>query len=199
MSQVGGMTFEGLPVSAAWQHLHVRTGFEVAHFRVVDGSVTADGCTTASEDGRHWVVGYRIALDAGGRTRRAHVTGRSGPLERSTVLDQDAAGRWEVDGRPVPALDGCLDVDLESSAFTNALPVARLRLAVGETAQAPAAYVRAADLGVERLEQVYVRLPDEHGLVRFDYRAPAFDVRCTIAYDGTGLVADYPGLARRVA
>ncbi len=32
----------------------------------------------------------------------------------------------EVDGEPAPHLDGVLDVDLESSALTNAFPVHRL-------------------------------------------------------------------------
>jgi uncharacterized protein len=45
---------------------------------------------------------------------------------RSTVLEADGHGQWKVDGEAAPQLDGCLDVDLEASAFTNALPVHRL-------------------------------------------------------------------------
>ncbi len=54
--------------------------------------------------------------------------------------------RWRIDGRPSPHLDGCRDVDLESSALTNALPVHGLGLHVGQGAEAPAACVRALDL-----------------------------------------------------
>lgn len=46
-----------------------------------------------------------------------------------------------------------LDVDLESSALTNALPVHRMGLGIEPAADAPAAYVRALDLSVDRLEQ----------------------------------------------
>ncbi len=71
----------------------------------------------------------------------------------------------------------------------------RLALAVGAAAEAPAAYVRADGLAIERLEQRYERIADR----RYDYRAPAFDFRCELAYDRHGLVLEYPGIAVRVA
>ncbi len=39
-------------------------------------------------------------------------------------LRSDGAGRWSDDrGRPLPELDGCIDVDISVSPFTNTLPV----------------------------------------------------------------------------
>jgi hypothetical protein len=94
---------------------------------------------------------------------------------------------------PRARLDGCLDVDLESSALTNAFPVHRLGLDVGERADTPAAYVRALDLSVERLEQSYVRLDDDDGgRRRYHYAAPGFAFECELTYDDSGLVLDYP-------
>jgi hypothetical protein len=46
--------------------------------------------------------------------------------------------------------------------MTNTLPVHRLDLPAGAQVAAPAAYVRALDLTVERLEQTYSRIAD-HG------------------------------------
>jgi uncharacterized protein len=83
--------------------------------------------------------------------------------------------------------------------MTNALPVHRLDLSVGENATAPAAYVRVAKRAIERLEQTYLRLDDEGGLPTFDYQAPSFDFRCRIIYDHTGLVREYPGIGSRVS
>jgi hypothetical protein len=90
-----------------------------------------------------------------------------------------------------------LDVDLEASAMTNTFPVHRLELPVGERAGVPAAYVRAPSLAVERLEQTYTRVDDEDGVEQYDYEAPAFDFGCRLAYDHSGLVLQYPGIARR--
>ena len=140
---------------------------------------------------------YRVELDAGWRTRKADVVARTAAGPRETRLEADGAGRWRVDGVPVPALDGCLDVDLESSAMTNTLPVHRLDLAAGQQADVPAAYVRATDLTVGRLEQTYHRTADEGGRRRYDYAAPAFGFTSTLVYDEDGLVSVYPGIARR--
>ena len=88
-------------------------------------------------------------------------------------------------------------MDLESSALTNALPVRRMSLPPAKHAAAPAAYVRAVGLAVERLEQSYVRAPGEATRQRYDYTAPAFDFACRLVYDQSGLVLDYPGIAVR--
>ena len=191
------MSFASLPRQAAWQHRGARTGFEVVFFSRRDSGCLIHGCTTAIEDGTPWAVEYAIELDGGGATRSARVSGRSASGYRSIVLEADGAGRWLIDGVDAPHVDGCLDVDLESSAMTNALPVRRLGLAVAMRAGVPAAYVRATDLAVERLEQVYLRSADSPTGQSYDYSAPAFDFRSRLAYDESGLVIEYPGIAVR--
>jgi hypothetical protein len=109
------------------------------------------------------------------------------------AIEADGEGGWTVDGAPAPHVAGCLDVDLEASALTNAFPVARLRLAPGAQAQAPAAYVRVPDLRVERLEQRYERVAGRE----YDYDSPAFEFACRLVYGDDGLVLDYPGIAVR--
>ena len=52
--------------------------------------------------------------------------------------------------------------------MTNALPIDRLTIGVGQQAAAPAACVRALDLSVERLEQTYVRVDDADGQQHYD-------------------------------
>ena len=192
-----GMPFVALPAAAAWQHRDARSGFEVAFFQPLDDGYRIEGSTTAVEDGAAWIVEYEIVLDAAWTTRSARISGRSASGSRSAVLDADGEGSWRVNGAPAPHLDGCLDVDLESSAVTNALPVHRMRLGVGRRAGAPAAYVRALQLTVERLEQTYARLPDDGPRQRYDYAAPAFEFACQLAYDTSGLLLDYPGIAVR--
>ena len=78
--------------------------------------------------------------------------------------------------------------------MTNAFPVRRMRLEPGVRTAAPAAYVRALDLRVERLDQTYERLGER----RFEYDCRRFDFTCELAYDEAGLVTTYPEIARRV-
>ncbi|WP_314174443.1 putative glycolipid-binding domain-containing protein [Streptomyces winkii] len=192
------MDFRDPPKAAAWQHMKARSGFEVVYFRQADDGWRINGCTTAVEDGRTWIVDYELDLDSAWATRAAHISGRSAAGHRTASVITDGAGHWQVDGMVSPHLDGCRDVDLESSVMTNALPVRRLGLADGGPADAPAAYVRAADLAVERLDQTYELVRDKAGQQRYEYAAPALDFNCRLAYDSSGLVRDYPGIAIRV-
>lgn len=74
--------------------------------------------------------------------------------------------------------------------MTYALPVRRIGLPVAAPAAAPAAYVRAADLAVEWLEQTYVRTTDEAACQRYECAAPAFGFAARLVYDESGLVLD---------
>jgi uncharacterized protein len=172
-----GGAFDQLPPTAAWRHVDARDGFEVVFLQTGDGGYRFDGCTTAVEDGQAWVVRYEIVVDGAWRTRAAYVRGRLATGEREVRLEADGPGHWGVGDVAAHQPDGCLDVDLESSSCTNTLPVHRLGLALGEGADAPAAYVRALGLDVERLEQRYERIADDGTRQRFDDTAPAFDYR----------------------
>jgi hypothetical protein len=196
------MSFHPFPATACWQHREARAGFEVAYFQAQaarqaqEPGWRIDGTTTAIEDGQTWVVTYRIEADAAWATRRARITATTVTGSRETELAADGAGHWLIDGKPAPHLDGCLDVDLESSAMTNTLPVHRLDLAPGAQAGAPAAYIRAATLSADRLDQVY-RRPGEVDRLCFDYAAPAFGFTARLVYDDAGLIVSYPGIAAR--
>jgi uncharacterized protein len=191
------MPFRSPPATASWQHREARSGFEVAYFQATESGWVIDGTTAAVEDGQTWVVTYSIELDAAWLTRRARIRARTESGSRDTRLESDGAGLWLLNGSAAPDLDGCLDVDLESSAMTNTFPVHRLDLPAGAQAAAPAAYVRAADLTVDRLEQTYLRIADQGAHQRYTYSAPVFGFTACLVYDEDGLIIDYPGIARR--
>lgn len=182
--------FADLPAFAAWRFVGAVDGFEVVYAQ--PGLLR--GHTSAVEDGQAYAVRYVITIDDHWRTREVRVATDTVAGPRSTALLADGNGRWTVDGEPAPHLDGLIDVDLEAYACTNTLPLHRLPLAGGEVAAAPAAYVRALDLSVVRLDQTYQRL-DEH---RYDYTSEG-DFRAVLEYDESGLIVDYPGIAVRFA
>jgi hypothetical protein len=188
-----------LPPQAAWRHLGAREGFEVVFLQAEPDGYRFEGHSTAVEEGQPWGIRYILTVDRNWRTRTAHIFGRSMLGERELRLEGDGAGSWQIDGVPAPPdITGCLDIDLEASAFTNALPVHRLRLDVGQRVDAPAIYVRALDLSVERLDQTYARLDDDGVHTLYHYAGPRFNYEDQLVYDRSGLVLDYPGLAVRV-
>jgi uncharacterized protein len=157
-----------------------------------------DGHTAAVEDEELWVVHYAVSLDEGWTTRTARVFEWSRPGVREVFLEVDGSGRWHVDGGAGPELDGYLDVDLESSACTNTIPVHRFRLAVGQSAEAPAVYVRVRDLQAERLEQRHARVLDDGSHQRYDYRAPDCHFESVLSTTMQGWFSSTPGIASRV-
>jgi hypothetical protein len=185
------------PRAASCRHVGAREGFEALFPVRVVGGWRLEGWATALEDGVAWGLRYTIVLDDQGRTREARIESRHGAGVGAVDVEGDGVGAWLVDGAPAPHLDGCLDVDLEGSGFTNAFPVRRLALAEGARADAPAAWVRSPRLEVERLEQRYARLPDAGGLARYDYDSPGVGFTAVLVFDEHGLVVDYPGIAVR--
>jgi hypothetical protein len=189
------MSWAALPATAAWTHSGAQTGFEVAWFAAADGGAILTGCTVATDERGAWAVDYEVRVDGDWRTWAARVRGRSAGGVQTVELTTDGEGRWAVDGASAPHLDGCLDVDLESSAVTNTLPVHRLDLRPGERGASPAAWVRATDLAVERLDQDYLSVGNRD----FYYAAPSEDFTARLVYDDAGLVLEYPGIAVRSA
>jgi uncharacterized protein len=176
-ASVGGVELVPLPRCAAWRHMSARHGFEVMfNDRLRDGA-RMRGVTTAVEDEKAWSVGYTIRTSSTWRTLRLEATLRGRAGDRRVVLEQVDDGRWVVDRRPAPQLDGCADVDLESSASTNTLPVHRLALTEGVSHQVPAAFVRADDLSVHRLEQTYELITTTSEGLIVAYSAPSLRLR----------------------
>jgi len=137
---------------------------------------------------------YRIVCDAAWRTRRLEVAVIG--AERGLTLAGDGLGRWtDAAGAAMPGLNGALDVDLTLTPFTNTLPIRRLRLDAGRSADILVAYVRAPELTVEIERQRYTCL--ERGR-RYRFESADGEFTCELEVDERGLVVVYPDLFRRV-
>ena len=132
---------------------------------------------------------YSVACDDRWRTRRCTVTGSVG---RTPVQLAIAAleGRWTLDGRHQPAVEGCVDLDLAFTPATNTLPIRRLGLEVGQSADVRAAWLPWPPDGLQPLEQQYRRIRPE--VYRYQSDGGRF-VRDLVTHS-SGLVTSYPGL-----
>lgn len=192
------MRLSRLPVAASWMHEDARRGFEVVFFRAATAAGhRLVGQTTANEEAVLWSVGYDVRVDAEWRTRAVRANALTAAGVREVALTRDSDDRWTVDGDARPDLDGCVDIDFESSAVTNTFPIHRLEFVEGAVVEVPSAFVRADDLRVERLEQTYTLLAASAERLTFRYESPAFGVVCDLEYDAAGLIVEYPGIASR--
>lgn len=81
--------------------------------------------------------------------------------------------------------------------MTNTLPIHRLDVIEGVAVDVPAAFVRADDLRVERLDQRFTLIEAGPEQILCHHESSTFDFECELRYDGLGLVVDYPGIAIR--
>ena len=170
---------------AGLQHLVLRIGAT---------SIVAEAAILATEDEQRIAAQLRIECDGGWRARRveASVLGR----ERRLVLVSDGAGRWrDESGQPLPVLDGAIDVDLPLTPFTNTLPIRRLDLAAGGSADIVTAYIELPAGRVTLDPQRYTCIDP---LRRYRYESLDSDFVREIKVDGDGLVVTDPGLFRRL-
>lgn len=187
------------PAGASWTHTGARAGFEVAFFTPLSAGYRVTGHTTAHESSALWAVGYDVTVDGSWSTVAVRASNLTATGERKLTLTRDPGGTWSANGEVRRELDGCCDVDFESSAVTNTLPLHRFDFIEGVGVDVPAAFVRADDLRVERLEQRYTLIEAGPEHILFHYESSTFEFACDLRYDSSGLVVEYPGIAIREA
>lgn len=138
------------------------------------------GQTTANEAAVLWSVGYDVTVDNAWKTLAVHANNVTVAGMHEVLLNREANDHWIINGEHRPDLDGCVDVDFESSAVTNTLPVHRIDFTVGTSVEVPAAFVRADDLRVERLEQHYTLLKHSSEQLLLYYESSTFNFSCEL-------------------
>ena len=148
------------------------------------------------EDRRPFRLGYRLTWDSSWRVRDAQLTVTTEHDTRTLQLESDGKGRWrDGEARALPQLDGCIDIDIWPTPFTNTLPLRRDPMAVGERRVFVMAWIAAPELTVHASRQAYTRLADRR--YRFESLDTGFSAE--IVVDADDLVVDYEGLFRRVS
>jgi uncharacterized protein len=169
-------------------------GMEHLHLAMTPGEIRADSLVIALHEGTPFRARYTVRCDADWRVREVRVSLLDSPTPPLALL-ADGAGHWTTpEGAPLPALDGCLDIDIAATPFTNTLPIRRLALLTGASRDLDMAYIRVPELRVEPDPQRYTRLGER--LYRYESRDS--DFTADLPLDADGLVLDYPGLFRRV-
>ena len=180
----------------AWERDDQSSGHSIARRERVDGGWLFHGSEVLVGD-ETLSCTFRVLVGPDWVTRRAEAWALSASGEERRTLEV-ADGRWTVDGRPRPDLDGCVDVDIAATPLTNAFPIRRLaHLPVGEPVTSGVAWVDVPALAVTRVEQTYVRLGDRDGRDCWRYSDPLHGA-FVLTVDDEGLVVDYEGFARRI-
>jgi hypothetical protein len=185
------ITFE---IAALWTSTTPSGGAPTLDHCLIRGTTlgwSVEGTIVGTRDGgQPFRAQYRLTTDKLWRTRMAGLTVWMGTDQRSVRLSRSDDGVWSVltGEADLSTLDGVFDVDFALTPATNLLPVRRLGLAIGHSADMTAVWVR-PDLAIEPLPQRYTRLDAS----RYRYESGAgYTFAAEIVVDGFGLVERYP-------
>jgi hypothetical protein len=180
-------------VVARWQDWEAK-GIEHLVLREGAREIVAESVVIASTDSSTFALRYRIRCDKSWRVRSAEVVVVGS--DRKIEIAGDGKGNWtDASGKRLPKLAGAIDIDLSVSPFTNILPIRRVKLRAGQSAEIVTVYILAPALTLTTDPQRYTCLEPHK---RYRYESLDSDFTRDIEVDGRGLVVTYPGLFRRL-
>jgi hypothetical protein len=174
------------------------TGLEHFSMRQDDEKITADGIVIGVEENVSFRIRYKILCDPNWCVRKVEVQSLDETEFRRSFVS-DGAGNWNDDSANSMAdLKDCLDVDITATPFTNTLPIQRLRLSPGESAEIKVVYFIIPQIQVSVVPQRYTCLETNSTGGKYKFESLDTGFTAVITVDADGLVEDYPQLFKRV-
>ncbi|MEK1927285.1 MAG: putative glycolipid-binding domain-containing protein [Rhizobium giardinii] len=182
------------PTTARWRPLEGE-GLEHLTLSPVDGvGIRATSVLIGERGGRPYGVRYVIDCDPQWTVLAFTIETTEG---QRLSLTSDARGHWrDADGTALTAFDGCIDIDLAGTPFTNTLPIRRLGLTPKDgTVKFTMLYVPFDTFEPFPDGQNYTCLAQDR-LYRYEAEDRSFIAELPV--DEDGLVTDYPTLFLRL-
>lgn len=164
------------------------------HLEIIEGptAIVARSVLIGERGGTKLGLHYEVELAPNWSFRSLRLERADGPrLE----LYADGEGNW-TDGLHValPELEGCIDIDISDTPFTNTLPIRRTRFAPGEPALFTMAWIPLDTLEPFADDQIYTLLEDG----RYLYESADGSFKAELSVDEDGLVTSYQSRFERV-
>ncbi|MEX0590540.1 MAG: putative glycolipid-binding domain-containing protein [Xanthobacteraceae bacterium] len=169
------------------------SGLEHLEVRAEKNAIVARSVVIGEYEGKPYGVHYTVTCDRRWTVRSLAIATSDG---RQISFTSDGRGRWRDAKRRRPEFDGCVDIDLAGSPFTNTLPIRRLGL---DVRRGPVDFIMLW-FPFDTFEpfvdgQRYTCLRSRR-LYRFEALDGSFAANLPVDQDG--FVLDYPTLFKRV-
>ena len=188
---MGANSDMGMIESILWQGF-VLPGHEACRLFSQGSHWHLEGTAVFSHEKQPCRLDYQVDCDNAWRTLSAEVEGWLGNTTVGIQIKTDPAQHWWLNGVEQPDLIGCVDIDLNFSPSTNLLPIRRMNLAIGETAEVRAAWLRFPSFRLELLPQRYHRLDE----TTYRYESADGQFVADLKVNRSGFVVEYPGIWR---
>jgi len=146
-------------------------------------------------DGRIWRVSYIIITNNNWETISLELHCRSRGASDHYKFERKEDGKWIANGKYVADFNGCVDIDISLTPFTNTLPINRLQLKPGQESRIKVLYFDLLTHRVNVVEQKYQRIFESV----YHFENVPKDFESDITVDESGYVIEYPSLFTRTA
>jgi hypothetical protein len=175
-----------------WRRLD-SPGHDAATLREGPDGAEIRGMAVFQDEAGPAALHYLVRCDAEWRTTEALVEGWSGERLVNLRFQRNRAGDWTLNAVPCPAVAGCVDLDLNFTPATNLLPLRRLNLTPGQSAEVRSAWLQWPAAVLTQLVQRYAR----RSVAEYDYSADvpgASTFDAVLRVDPVGWVLGYADL-----
>lgn len=173
--------------SILWRRLD-RPGHEACRLSFHDSRWHLSGTAVFVHEDRPCRLDYLVVCNAEWQTVSGRVSGWVGEETIEIEIAVDSARRWWLNGEESREVEGCTDLDLNFSPSTNLLPIRRLSLEIGQSAEVRAAWLRFPSFRLEPLPQVYRRIAE----ATYRYESAGGQFVRDLPVNGAGFVTEYP-------
>jgi hypothetical protein len=146
-------------------------------------------------DEKIYRVEYRIKTNKNWETMYVEVQSQHSNQREQLIFESDGKGNWMMDGKQTDQFNGCIDIDIPLTPFTNSLPINRLKLGQNEELQIKVIYLDLLNQKIVPVKQKYICLSK----TEYHYENVPNDFEAKIEVDELGFVVDYPSLFVRTA
>lgn len=177
-----------------WRRLDL-PGHDAATLRETGDGAHLRGMAVFQDESGPTALRYSVRCDAEWLTTEGTVEGWCGSRPVELRLVRSRAGDWTMNGVACPAVAGCADLDLNFTPATNLMPLRRLNLPLGRTAEVRSAWLEWPASILRPLTQRYTR----RSATEYHYEAdlPGADKFVgVLQVEPGGWVLDYAGLWR---
>lgn len=140
-------------------------------------------------------VEYRIKTNENWETIFFEINSRHSNQTQLSRFEGDGKGNWIANSKKANQFQGCIDVDISLTPFTNTLPIRRLKLNQNQAQEIQVIYCDLLGKQTKSAHQRYTCLSK----TQYYFENVHNDFEATIDVDESGFVVDYPLLFVRTA
>ncbi|WPQ62357.1 putative glycolipid-binding domain-containing protein [Chitinophaga sancti] len=175
-----------------WKNSTINTtefvSIEKEEMTTVKGYITGEGF------GKPWLVRYTLTLNPRWEAQTVIIEVMSEQNYTIELYKNDLQQWLNEKGEHLKAFDGCVDVDISFTPFTNSLPINRLQLTKGEGQNISVVWVDIKNGDVKRVKQRYLN----KGSKIYKYENEHSGYISELIVDDEGYVVDYPGVWQKI-